>query len=173
MTDPVLLKQPWGIWVDVPGESTYDGQYHHNKWSQKKTVDARHVMCCIDTGWWTSAVIDALHPGYGPPYKASTSASDKPDIYMLYRAKCTTGPAWRGPCRIPVSWAGIKNEVSPWWRHDMETVCPLLALCDKNRPVTRGSLTKDQLNRGFVFLHCRLGQTVEWTVVLSMIFDAL
>ena len=49
--------------------------------------------------------------------------------------------------------------VLSWWRHQMETFCALLALCEGNQPITRGFPSQMPVIRSFdVFFDLRLNK---------------
>ena len=68
----------------------------------------------------------------------------------------------------------INPAVKPWWCHDMETFSSSLALCVGNPPVTGGFPSQWASS---VELQCFLGcwptQTVEQSVMLLVIWDAM
>ena len=63
----------------------------------------------------------------------------------------------------------IDDELSTWWRHQMETFSALLALCEGNPPVTGEFPSQRALTRSFdVSLICnsqRVEQTIETPVI--------
>ena len=68
----------------------------------------------------------------------------------MWQPNKTPGPAkqllmqahmW-GPCQTPASSLIMASGWLSWWRHDMEMLSDLLALCEGNPPVASGSLHK-------------------------------
>ena len=62
----------------------------------------------------------------------------------------------------------------PWWRHQMETVSALLAICAGNSPVPDEFPTQRPVTRSFdFFLSSASESTVKWTIVRLVIWDAI
>ena len=60
---------------------------------------------------------------------------------------CTFGWQWGNSTRLSSWFASI----FAWWRHQMETFCPLLAVCEENQLVTSEFPYKGQWRRAWVF----------------------
>ena len=73
----------------------------------------------------------------------------------------------RGPISIPT------NTAPRVWRHQMETVFALLALCARNSPLTGEFPAQRPVTRSFdVLFDLRVEWTVEYTIVRLVIWDA-
>ena len=62
---------------------------------------------------------------------------------------------------------------SAWWRHQMETFSALLALCEGNPPVTGGFPSQRPVTELWCFSWSAPEQTVEQTVKMPVIWDAI
>ena len=61
-----------------------------------------------------------------------------------------------------------------WWRHQMEKLSVLLALSERNPPVTSGFPSQGPATRSFdVFFDLRLKKTTEQTIDTPVILDAI
>ena len=61
-----------------------------------------------------------------------------------------------------------------WWRHQMETFSPLLALCDGNPPVTDGFPPQRPVTRSFdVFFWSAPEQTFQQTIETPVVWSAI
>ena len=72
---------------------------------------------------------------------------------------------------ISLSW---EMQLIPWWRHQMGTVSAILALCERNPPVTVGFLlTKASDVELWCCLWSSPEQTAEQTIETAVIWDAV
>ena len=74
----------------------------------------------------------------------------------------------QAPCFGPT---GLPTE--PWWRHQMETFSALLALSERNPPVTGGFPSQRSVTRSFDVFFDLPAQTVEQAIETPVILDAL
>ena len=73
-----------------------------------------------------------------------------------------------------VLWNLSRRCLSSWWRHQMETVSALLALCAGNSSVIGEFPAQRPVTRSFdVFFDPRPKKTVEQTIVRLAIWDAI
>ena len=65
------------------------------------------------------------------------------------------------------------NPPVSWWRHEMKAYYALLALCEGNPQVTSGFPSRASDTELWCFLWCEPEQTVEQTVEILVIWDAM
>ena len=91
-------------------------------------------------------------------------------ISTWMRAKWNFHHIWIVMEKLLVKWAPVTHlPPNPWWRHIMERFSVVLALCERNPPVTSGFPSKRANNAElWCFLWCGPQPTVEQTVELEL-----
>ena len=100
--------------------------------------------------WWFELLLSR--------HREFTGFQDKSSIRISKRGPGGYSPIFLRVASVSVKWhrmirrkLTVSSSTNAWPRHQMETFSALLALCEGNPPVTRGSPHKDQWRGSLIF----------------------